>query len=50
LTIPFIFRKIIVAKMVIKKDGRAVLDMLNRPVEYDEEDEFLDKLDKNVSV
>jgi hypothetical protein len=35
--------------MVIKKDPRAILEMLNRPVDVDE-DEFLDKLDKDVSI
>lgn len=34
--------------MVIKKDPRAILDMLSKPVECDE-DEFLDKLDKDKS-
>jgi hypothetical protein len=36
--------------MVIKKDPRAILDMLSKPVDIDE-DEFLDKmeLDKDVS-
>ena len=34
--------------MVIKKDPRAILDMLSKPVDYDEDD-FLDKLDKDVS-
>ena len=33
--------------MVLKKDPRAVLDMLSKPVDMDE-DEFLDKLDKDV--
>lgn len=34
--------------MVIKKDPRAILDMLSKPVDIDE-DEFLDKLDKDKS-
>jgi hypothetical protein len=35
--------------MVIKKDPRAILEMLSKPAECDE-DEFLDKLDKDVSI
>ena len=33
--------------MVVKKDPRAILELLSRPVDYDE-DEFLDKLDAKV--
>jgi len=33
--------------MVLKKDPRALLDLLHKPVDIDE-DEFLDKIDKNV--
>lgn len=34
--------------MVIKKDPRVILELLSRPVDVDD-DEFLDKMDPNVS-
>jgi len=34
--------------MVIKKDPRALLELLSRPVDTTD-DEFLDKIDKDVS-
>lgn len=34
--------------MVIKKDPRAVLELLSQPVPVDEDTDFLDKLEKKV--